>query len=118
MESAGTVPKGVNPYAIRVLAEIGIDWSGATSKSVSAFVDQEFDYVITVCDRARQSCPVFPGQYNSMHWGLEDPAEVEGTDEEKLAAFRRTRLELTERLRPFVEIALRVAGRERRPVLG
>ena len=118
VESAGTVPKGVNPYAIRVLAEIGIDWSAATSKSVSEFVDREFDYVITVCDRARQSCPVFPGQYNSMHWGLEDPAEVEGTDEEKLVAFRRTRLELTERLRPFVEIALRVAGRERRPVLG
>ncbi len=118
VESAGTVPKGVNPYAIRVLDEIGIDWSAATSKSVSEFADREFDYVITVCDRARQSCPVFPGQYNSMHWGLEDPAEVEGTDEEKLAAFRRTRLELTERLRPFVEIALRVAGRERRPVLG
>jgi arsenate reductase len=115
--SAGTTPKGVNPFAIRVLAEIGIDWSAARSKSVEEFVDQSFDYVVTVCDRARQSCPIFPGQYNSLHWGLEDPAEVEGTDEEKLAAFRQTRLELTERLRPFVEIALRVAGRERRPVL-
>ncbi len=117
VESAGTTPKGVNPYAIRVLAEIGIDWSAARSKSVSEFVDERFDYVITVCDRARQSCPVFPGQYNSLHWGLEDPAEVEGTDAEKLAAFRQTRLELTERLRPFVEIALRAAGRERRPIL-
>lgn len=118
VESAGTAPKGVNPFAIRVLAEIGIDWSAARSKSVEEFVDQPFDYVITVCDRARQSCPVFPGRYNALHWGLEDPAEVEGTDEDKLAAFRQTRLELTERLRPFVEIALRVAGRERRPVLG
>lgn len=118
VESAGTIPKGVNPFAIRVLAEIGIDWSAARSKSVEAFVDQPFDYVITVCDRARQSCPIFPGQYNALHWGLEDPAEVEGTDEQKLAAFRQTRLELTERLRPFVEIALRVAGRERRPVMG
>jgi arsenate reductase len=118
VESAGTAPKRVNPFAIRVLAEIGIDWSAARSKSVDEFVDQPFDYVITVCDRARQSCPVFPGRYNALHWGLEDPAEVEGTDEEKLAAFRQTRLELTERLRPFVEIALRVAGRERRPVLG
>jgi arsenate reductase len=115
--SAGTAPKGVNPYAIRVLAEIGIDWSAARSRSVSEVLDQPFDYVITVCDRARQSCPVFPGQYNSLHWGLEDPAEVEGTDEEKVAAFRQTRLELTERLRPFVEIALRAAGRSRRPVL-
>jgi arsenate reductase len=118
VESAGTVPKGVNPFAIRVLAEIGTDWSAARSKSVDEFVDQPFDYVITVCDRARQSCPVFPGRYNALHWGLEDPAEVEGTDEQKLAAFRQTRLELTERLRPFVEIALRVASRDRRAIVG
>jgi arsenate reductase len=117
VDSAGTVPNGVNPYAVRVLAEIGIDWSAARSKSVTEFVDRPFDYVITVCDRARQSCPVFPGLYNALHWGLEDPAEVDGTDEEKLAAFRKTRLELTERLHPFIEIALRVAGRERRTVL-
>jgi arsenate reductase len=117
VDSAGTIPKGVNPYAVRVLAEIGIDWSVATSKSVTEFLDRPFDYVITVCDRARQSCPVFPGRYNALHWGLKDPAEVEGTDEEKLAAFRRTRLELTERLRPFIEGALRAAGREPRTVL-
>jgi arsenate reductase len=110
VESAGTEPKGVNPYAIRVLAEIGIDWSGATSKSLAPFRDAPFDYVITVCDRARQACPVFPGSTNSLHWGLEDPAEVEGTDEQRLAAFRRTRQELTGRLRPFIEIARRSAG--------
>lgn len=112
--SAGTEPKGVNPFAVEVLASRGIDWSAATSKSVTDFVGQSFDYVITVCDRARQSCPVFPGQYNSLHWGLEDPAEVEGTDAEKRAAFERTATELTQRLRPFVEIALRAAGRQRR----
>lgn len=115
--SAGTEPKGVNPYAIRVLAERGIDWSRATSASVDAYLGQPFDYVITVCDRARQSCPVFPGSYDSLHWGLEDPAEVEGTDAEKLAAFERTAMELTQRLRPFVEVALRAAGRTRRPTL-
>lgn len=110
VESAGTEPKGVNPFAISVLAEVGIDWSQATSKSLGPFLDQPFDYVITVCDRARQACPVFPGSVNSLHWGLEDPAEVEGSDEEKLAAFRRTRQELTARLRPFIEIARRSAG--------
>ncbi len=113
--SAGTEPKGVNPYSIRLLAEHGIDWSAATSKLASQFIDQPWDYVITVCDRARRACPVFPGQHNRLHWGLEDPAEVEGTDAEKLAAFRRTAVELTQRLRPFVEVALRAAGRTPRP---
>jgi len=105
--SAGTEPKGVNPFAIRVLKEIDIDWSGAASKSVTEFIGLPFDYVITVCDRARQSCPVFPGSHNSLHWGLEDPAEVEGSDEHKLEAFRRTRTEVATRLRPFVELARR-----------
>ena len=109
--SAGVDPHGVNPYTIRVLGEIGIDWANARSKSVSEFLGQPFDYVITVCDRARQTCPVFPGQHNSMHWGLDDPAEVEGTDAAKLEAFRRTRTEVATRLRPFVELA-RKARRE------
>jgi arsenate reductase len=112
--SAGTAPKGVNPYAVRVLARRGIDWSGATSKGLDRMLDQRWDYVVTVCDRARQACPVFPGQQHSLHWGLEDPAEVEGTDAEKLAAFERTATELTQRLRPFVEVALRASGRQRR----
>ena len=107
VNSAGTEPHGVNPYTVRVLDEIGIDWSGARSKSVTEFIGQPFDYVITVCDRARQTCPVFPGNHNSMHWGLDDPAEVEGTDEQKLEAFRRTRTEVATRLRPFVELARR-----------
>ena len=110
VDSAGTDPKGLNPFAVRVLAEVGIDWSGATSKSLEPFLGQPFDYVITVCDRARQACPVFPGSGNSLHWGLLDPAEVTGGDEDKLAAFRLTRQELTQRLRPFIEIARRTAG--------
>jgi arsenate reductase len=105
--SAGTEPKDVNPYAVRVLDEIGIDWSGARSKSATDFIGQPFDYVITVCDRARQTCPVFPGNHNTLHWGLDDPAEVEGPDEVKLEAFRRTRTEVATRLRPFVELARR-----------
>ncbi len=111
--SAGTEPKGVNPFSVRVLADAGIDWSGARSKSVEEFLGQPFDYVITVCDRARQSCPIFPGQHNTLHWGLEDPAEVEGSDAERLAAFQKTYLELHQRIRPFIEVALRAAGRER-----
>jgi len=117
VHSAGTHPRGVNPFAIEALREVGIDWSHAESKSIEGFLDQEFDYVITVCDRARETCPVFPGSANTLHWGLDDPAEVTGTDAEKLAAFLRTRQELTLRLRPFVEIARRAAGRARRPSL-
>jgi arsenate reductase len=105
--SAGTEPKGVNPFTVLVLGEIGIDWSGAASKSVTEFLGRPFDYVITVCDRARQTCPVFPGRHRSLHWDLEDPAEVEGTDQQKLEAFRRTRTEVAARLRPFVELARR-----------
>lgn len=115
--SAGTEVTRVNPYAIRVLDEVGIDWSGARSKSITEFLDQHFDYIITVCDRARATCPVFPGSTNTMHWGLDDPSEVEGTDDEKLAAFRRTETEVSARLRPFIEVALRAAGRPRRPEL-
>lgn len=111
--SAGTEVTHVNPFAIKVLADLDIDASGARSKSITEFLDQRFDYVITVCDRARDTCPVFPGSENSLHWGLDDPSEVEGTDAEKLAAFRRTQLEVSTRLRPFIEVALRAAGRGR-----
>jgi len=112
--SAGTEPKGVNPYTIRVLDDAGIDWSAARSNSVVEFAGQAFDYVITVCDRARQTCPVFPGAHNTLHWGLEDPAEVEGSEAERLGAFQQTYMQLHQRMRPFVEVALRAAGRSRR----
>ncbi len=113
--SAGTEPRDVHPFTIRVLAESGIDWSGARSKSVAEFLDRSFDHVITVCDKARQTCPVFPGEHASHHWGLEDPAAVEGTEEERLAAFRRTLGLISTRMRPFVEVARRSAGIGRRP---
>ncbi|MFN8631117.1 MAG: MerR family transcriptional regulator [Chloroflexota bacterium] len=117
VQSAGTEQTRVNPFAIKALAELGIDWSGARSKVLTEFLGEPWDYVITVCDRARQSCPVFPGAVNSLHWGLDDPSDVQGTDEEKLAAFRRTATEVSVRLRPFIEIALRAAGRPARPSL-
>jgi arsenate reductase len=111
--SAGTEATTVNPLAIRVLADAGIDWSHAESKTIDRFLDQRFDYVITVCDRAKATCPVFPGSENTLHWGLDDPSEVVGTEDERLAAFRRTELEVAARLRPFIEVALRAAGRRR-----
>lgn len=117
VDSAGTEATRVNPLAVQVLGELGIDWSQARSKVIGEFLDEQFDYVITVCDRARATCPVFPGSSNSLHWGLDDPSEVEGTEEEKLAAFRRTQVDEAARLRPFIEVALRAAGRPPRAVL-
>lgn len=117
VHSAGTEQREVNPYAVRVLAELGIDWSAARSKLITQFLDRQFDYVITVCDRARETCPVFPGSENTLHWGLDDPSEVQGSDAERLAAFRRTELDISARLRPFIEVALRAAGRGHRPVV-
>ena len=115
--SAGTEATRVNPFAVRVLADAGIDWSRAESKTIDRFLDQQFDYVITVCDRAKATCPVFPGSENTLHWGLDDPSEVTGTDDVKRAAFRRTEMEVSARLRPFIEIALRAAGRRRSSTL-
>ena len=109
--SAGTEPKGVNPLTVRILTEVGIDISHARSKSVSEFLGQEFDYVITVCDQARETCPVFPGARESIHWGFDDPAAAEGTEVERLAVFRRVLNEISLRLKPFAEVALRQHGR-------
>jgi arsenate reductase (thioredoxin) len=102
--SAGTEPKGINPLTLRVLAEAGIDASWARSKSVEEFLGQSFDYVVTVCDQARQSCPVFPGIHESLHWGYEDPAAAEGTEEERLAVFRKVFIQLGERIRQFATL--------------
>jgi arsenate reductase len=74
--SAGTNPTNVNPLAIKAMAEIGIDISKHRSKSVMEFIDQSFDYVITVCGNAQKTCPVFPGEHEKIHWDLEDPAEA------------------------------------------
>lgn len=105
--SAGTEPKGINPLTLRVLAEAGIDASFARSKSVTEFLGQSFDYVVTVCDQARQSCPVFPGVHESLHWGYEDPAAAEGTDEERLRVFRRILIQIGERVAQFTTVTRR-----------
>ncbi len=99
--SAGVEPRPVNPLTVRALAEVGIDVSGARSKSVTEFLGQRFDYVITVCDRARESCPVFPGGARTLHWGFDDPAEAEGSEAERLAVFRRVLTEIAGRVRSF-----------------
>ena len=105
VHSAGTAATGVNPYTIRVLRELGIDWSMARSKSIAEFLDQPFDAVVTVCDDAREACPVYPGARRTFHWNLDDPSTVEGSDDEKLDAFRRTAAEIAARLGPFIEDA-------------
>jgi arsenate reductase len=99
--SAGTKPSHVRPEAITVMREVGIDISGHRSKSVDEFAGQDFNYVITVCDNAKESCPVFPAKTKRIHWSIEDPAAVRGSEEERLAAFRRIRDELRARLQAF-----------------
>jgi arsenate reductase len=90
--SAGLEPKGINPYTRRVLAEVGVDMSGQTSKDLKVYLGKtHFGYLITVCSNAEARCPVFPGVAVRLYWPFDDPAAVEGTDEEKLAAFRRVR---------------------------
>jgi len=101
VESAGTKPGSVRPEAIAVMHELGIDISGHRSKHVNELDGDLFDYVITVCDNAKESCPVFPGAVKRLHHGFEDPAAVNGSDEERLAVFRRVRDELREYLRKF-----------------
>ena len=107
VHSAGTEPRGINPLTRKVLAEAGIDSSWARSKSVTEYLGQQFDYVVTVCDEARQVCPVFPGVHESLHWGYEDPAEATGTDEERLSVFRRVFVQLGERINQFIPLARR-----------
>ncbi|HUI41328.1 MAG TPA: arsenate reductase ArsC [Terriglobia bacterium] len=108
VSSAGTKPTQVRPEAIAVMREIGIDISGHHSKSVDEFRGRAFDSVITVCDNARESCPVFSSGTERIHWSVQDPAAVQGTEEVRLDAFRRIRDDLRARLRDFA--ARRPAG--------
>jgi arsenate reductase len=95
VESAGSKPAGyVHPLAIQVMKEIGIDVSGHRSKHLDEFLKQSVETVIAVCGNADQACPIFPGQVNRYHWGFYDPAHATGTNEEKLAVFRRVRDEI------------------------
>ncbi len=99
--SAGTKPSSVRAEAIAVMNEIGIDISGHRSKSVDEFAGQNFDYVVTVCDNARDTCPVFPAGTERIHWSFEDPAVVEGNEAKRLDAFRRTRDLIHARVKTF-----------------
>lgn len=106
VESAGTKSSSVRPEAIAVMAEAGIDISGHRSKNVTEFEGQHFDYVITVCDHAKETCPVFFGSANRIHESFEDPpAPGIGTDEERLAVFRRVRDQLRAWLQNFAKSA-------------
>lgn len=101
--SAGTLETYVRPQAIAALAEIGIDISGARSKSQDEFAGQPFDYVITVCDNAREHCPHFPGPAKRIHWSIDDPAFAGRNEEERLDAFRRARDEIKALLEEFAK---------------
>jgi arsenate reductase len=100
--SAGVAPTQVRPEAIEVMRELGIDITDQRSKSVDEFVGGDFDYVITVCDNAKEQCPVFPGQTQRIHWSFDDPAIAEGDELARLEVFRRVRDEISERLHGFV----------------
>lgn len=99
--SAGTKPGQVRPEAIAVMKELDIDIFGHRSKSVDEFSGRSFDYVLTVCDNAKESCPIFPGHANRLHRNFEDPAAVQGSEEHRLAVFRRVRDEIRSYLKAF-----------------
>ncbi len=102
VESAGTKPaERVNPLAVRAMSEAGIDISSGYPKHLERFLNDQWDYVITVCDRANEECPYFPGGKQRLHWSYEDPSAAQGTEEERLAVFRRVRDEMRGRFGDF-----------------
>jgi len=107
--SAGTNPAlNVNPYAIKVMKEIGIDISGGRTKNVNEFADRSFDYVITVCNHAKEVCPVFTGNVkHKLHIGFDDPAEAAGNEEEVLPVYRRVRDEIVEEFKALYKKIIR-----------
>lgn len=105
--SAGTEETRVHPLAIHAMEEIGIDISGQTSKTLDRYRGQKFDYVITVCDKANETCPIFPDQPERMHWTFQDPSAATGSDEQRLQVFRKVRDEIAGHLRLFQTVAAR-----------
>jgi arsenate reductase (thioredoxin) len=110
--SAGTEPGEVRPLTLRVLQEASVDASGARSKSVDELLGQPFDYVITVCDQARDACPVIPGSHRTLHWSMPDPSAAGGTEEQRLAAFRRVFKEIEGRVAQLVATARQASAAE------
>ena len=102
-KSGGVISSYVHPLAIQVMGEIGIDISKKTSKSMDQFINEKFDYVITLCDHAAEFCPTFGGQGRRLHWPFEDPAGATGTTEERLAIFRKIRDEIKKKIKQFLE---------------
>jgi arsenate reductase len=102
VESAGTEATRVHPLAIKAMAERGLDITGHTSKTLDRFVDQPWDDVITVCDSANETCPVFPKAGRRIHWSFEDPSKATGTEDARLAVFRRVRDEIDARLKAWL----------------
>jgi arsenate reductase (thioredoxin) len=103
VHSAGLEAKGINPYTVRALEEIGIDMSGHRSKSLDEYLGKvHFAYLITVCDRAAEACPIFPGMGQRLHWPFEDPAAFVGSEEETLNQFREVRDQIDERIRAWL----------------
>ena len=98
VHSAGTEATHVRPLAIRAMDEIGIDISGQESKTLERYLEESFDYVITVCDDANEACPFFPGAANRLHWSFEDPSRARGSEEEQLAVFRSVRGRIKDRV--------------------
>jgi len=103
VSSAGTIPTQVRAEAIAAMREVGIDISGHRSKAVDEFAGQSFDYVITVCDNAKETCPVFPATTRRIHWSIEDPAAAQGSEEERLGEFRRVRDQMRLLLHQFAQ---------------
>ncbi len=101
--SAGTEVTAVRPLAVRAMAEVGVDISGAESKTLERYIGQPWDYVVTVCDQAAESCPIFPGGGRRLHWSLPDPSKAEGSEEERLDVYRQVR----DRVRAEVEALVR-----------
>lgn len=103
VESAGTEKTHVRPLAIEAMKELGIDISSQTSKTIASLGDRKFDYAITVCDSANEACPIFSGGTQRLHWSFDDPSAATGSDEERLAVFRRVRDEIRVEIEKFLE---------------
>jgi arsenate reductase len=101
--SAGTEATRVHPLAVRAMDEVAIDIRGHTSKTLDPFLEEKWDYVITVCDSANERCPVFPGRVTRLHWSFDDPSAATGTEHERLEVFRRVRDEIEARLRRWLD---------------
>jgi arsenate reductase len=109
--SAGTEATRVHPLAIRAMREVGIDLGGHTSKTMDSLLGRPWDYVVTVCDRAQERCPLFPGHTTRLHWSFDDPSQATGTDEERLVTFRRVRDEIATHLEQWLTTTSRLPSR-------